>query len=233
MKKKNKLILVLVLVLVLVLIKTKSNFGNTLKLYNGNEWDEYRLGDVYNAHQHVYDPNHPENIYYHKYKFKGSIANQYINKNISGGKNKALLLDIINKMVKDKFNYPDTLFLHIRVGDVICGKDFPLSVINGPLIYSKVGDTTWWNGVLKYIKSNDIKKVVIISGTHMNKCIKESTDYLLDREKFLKSKLNLTVSFRLGQSPDEDILTCAYVKHFITTGGGYGNLIKEINEELK
>ena len=227
-------ILILFLILFLILIKTKSNFGNTLKLYNGNEWNKYRLGDVYNGYQHVYDPTHPENVYYHKYKFKGSIANQYINKNTTGRKNKALLLEIINKMVKDKFNYPDTLFLHIRVGDVICDLDNQwIKQVNGPLIYAKVGDTTWWNNVLNYIKMNGIKKVVIISGTHMNKCIKDSTDYLLDREKFLKSKLNLIVSFRLGQSPDQDILTCAYVKHFITTGGGYGNLIKEINEELK
>ena len=34
-------------------------------------------------------------------------------------------------------------------------------------------------------------------------------------------------------SPDEDIIMCAHVQHFITTGGGFGNLIKEINEQKK
>ena len=115
----NKL-LILVLILFLFLFKSKSNFGNTLNLYNGDKWSSYRLGDVYNCYQHVYEPDHPENVYYHKYKFKGSIANEYINKNTSMIKNKKLLLDIINSRIKDKFDYPDTLFLHIRVGDVIC-----------------------------------------------------------------------------------------------------------------
>ena len=239
MEKLNKVILVLLFVLLVLIVSSSSGFANvsdnTLKLYNGDEWNEYRLGDVYNGYQHVYDSNHPENVLYHKYKFKDSIANEYINKNVLNHKNTNLLLDIINNRTKDKNSYTDTLFLHIRVGDVICDFDHEyIKQVNGPLTYAKVGDKSWWNGVLKYIKSNGIKKVVIISGTHMNKCIKESSSYLLDRKKFLKERLPyLNVSFRLAQSPDKDLLTCAYVDHFITTGGGYGNLIKEINKELK
>ena len=56
----------------------------------------------------------------------------------------------------------------------------------------------------------------------------------LDDCYILKDNLPyLDISFRLGKPPDEDILLCAYVKHFISTGGGYGNLIKEINDKLK
>jgi hypothetical protein len=43
-------------------------------------------------------------------------------------------------------------------------------------------------------------------------------------------KNGLVVSYRLGQSPDEDLIMCYYVKHFITTGGGYGNMIKQIKQ---
>ena len=41
-----------------------------------------------------------------------------------------------------------------------------MNKVNGPLYYSKVGNVTWWNDVLKYIQSNNITKVVIISGVH-------------------------------------------------------------------
>jgi len=241
MKKNNYFILIILIILCLLYIN-RSNFSNTSKnqdimksIYNGDLWSSYRLGDVYNNYSHVYDPNNNENILYHKYKFKGSIANEYINRNTTGNKNTSLLLDVINSKIKDKSQHLDTLFLHIRVGDVICDLDNTwIKQVNGPLYYAKVGDTSWWNEVLDYIKNNGIEKVVIISGTHFNKCIKESVEYLLDREKFLKDKIPyLNVSFRLGNSPDQDILTCAYVKHFITTGGGYGNLIKEINKEIK
>ena len=231
-----KLLCLVVIILILCLTrKNNSNFENLTNLYNGQQWNEYRLGDVYHSPPHILDPNDKENVLYHKYKFPGSIANEYINTNKEGPKNTFLLLKIINSKIKNKNNYQDTLFLHIRVGDVLCNfNDEWIRRINGPLYYSKKGDKVWWNGVLNYIKNKGINNVVIISGTHKPECLKQSSDYLLDRKNFLQQNIkNLNVSFRLGQSPDEDILTCAYVKHFITTGGGYGELIKEINNQLK
>ena len=200
-------------------------------LYNGNNWENYRLGDVYllNKNDRIYDPAYFDNILYHKIKFPGTIANEYINKNQTQGKNYSLLQDIIESKTKDKLEYPDTLFLHIRVGDVICQKDNEwINKVNGPLYYSKVGDTIWWDTVLDYIKSNNITKVVILSGSHMNKCLIESAKYLEDRKNFLKEKTGVKIEYRLGQSPDEDLVMCYYVKHFITTGGGYGKMINEV-----
>jgi hypothetical protein len=52
-------------------------------------------------------------------------------------------------------------------------------------------------------------------------------DYIKDRARFLQEK-GLKISYSLGKSPDDDIIMCYYVKHFITTGGGFGNLINEI-----
>lgn len=226
------LLFFLITIYVLRLIK-KSSF--TGKLYNGDKWGEYRIGDVYNVYDHVYDSRDKENVLYHKSKFPGTIANQYINQNKTGKKNPKLLLEIIKNKTKDKSTHPDTLFLHIRVGDVICNLSDPwIKQINGPLYYSKKGDTKWWGGIVKYIKNNKIKRVVIISGSHMDKCIDESMHYINDRKKFLLSSVpGISVEYRIGQSPDEDILSCAYVDHFKTTGGGFGNLIQEINQLSK
>ena len=230
-------VLLVLLILFLILLLKNQNFTNISekenikkKLYNGDKWNLYRLGDVYNHYDHNYDPNHHENIFYHKYKFEGSIANEYINKNLTNKKNIPLILDIIKKKSIDKSNYPNKLFLHIRVGDVMCSKKDALANFNAPLKYSKKGDTVWWNQILNYIQTNNIKTVVIISGTHLNECLNESAEYIINRVTFLLDKLPyLNIESRLGESPDEDMITFTYVKHFITTGGGYGNLIKEIN----
>jgi hypothetical protein len=191
------LILFLILFSILFSILKNQNFTNILqktniknKLYNGDKWELYRLGDVYNHWSHVYDPSHHENVFYHKYKFEGSIANEYINKNLTNKKNIPLILDIIKNKSIDKSNYPDKLFLHIRVGDVLCSKQNALANFNGPLKYSKKGDINWWNEVLNYIKKNNIKSVVIVSGTHLKECLKESTDYIKERVNFLKSNFD-------------------------------------------
>jgi len=227
------LILILFLVLILVLLTFSRSLFNGVsiekQLYNGDKWANYRLGDVYmlNKNEDMYNPTVNDNILYHKDDYVGTIANEYINKNKLSGKNEKLLKQIIESKAKDKYTYPDTLFLHIRIGDVLCEKNKWLTKINGPKHYSKVGDTTWWNNILDYIKSNGINNVVIISGSHKNKCLKESADFIEDRKKFFNDN-GIKVSYRLGQSPDEDLIMCYYVKHFITTGGGYGNMIKEI-----
>ena len=146
-----------------------------------------------------------------------------------------MLNDIIKEFSKNNYNninYQDTLFLHIRVGDVLCEKNEWLDNVNGPKSYSKVGDTDWWNDILTYIHKNQIKRVVIMSGSHKMSCLKESEDYIKDRKKFLIEN-GLMVDLRLGQSPDEDLIMCFYVKHFISTGGGYGNLIKELKKNKR
>uniref|UniRef100_A0A6C0AYP7 Uncharacterized protein n=1 Tax=viral metagenome TaxID=1070528 RepID=A0A6C0AYP7_9ZZZZ len=203
-------------------------FDKVLKLYNGDEWADYRLGDIFYQpiNSKYYDMNYEENILYHKTKYPGTIANEYINKNTSD-KNYKLLKQIIESKVSDKNTYPDTLFLHIRIGEVMCHSTEWLDKVNGPLYYSKVGDTVWWDNILDYIKSNGIKKVVIVSGAHINTCLSESSGYLEERKQFLE-KNGLETSYRLAQSPDQDILMSYYVKHFISTGGGFGKLIKEI-----
>lgn len=238
MKLKLFLIIVIVVFLIFILkffIFSKfSNVPNlSNKLYNGDNWANYRLGDVYllNKNDRIYDPSYFDNILYHKTKFPGTIANEYINKNQANSKNKFLLQEIIESKTKNKLEYPDTLFLHIRVGDVICQKDNEwINKVNGPLYYSKVGDTIWWDNILNYIKSNGINKVVILSGSHLDKCLIESANYLEDRKKFLQAQ-GVKVEYRLGQSPDEDLVMCYYVKHFITTGGNYGNMINEVKKK--
>jgi len=237
---KSVIILVFILVLILVLIlalinQTKQKFGEeTLanSLYNGDKWNKYRLGDVFYGEldSKYYDPNHGWNIVYHKTKYPGTIANEYINKNTEN-KNYKLLREIIESRTSDKNTYPETLFLHIRVGEVICKSVDWTNDVEKLLVYSKVGDDQWWNDVKEYILSNNIKKVVIIAGTHTTECLDESAKYIEDRKNFFEREIpGIKVEYRLGQSPDDDLILVYYVKHFISTGGGFGRLIKELKK---
>ena len=79
-------ILVVVFVMGFILLK-KLNFidvnNKTLHLYNGDNWANYRLGDVFyqDLQSRFYDSNFNDNVLYHKTKYPGTIANEYINKN--------------------------------------------------------------------------------------------------------------------------------------------------------
>ena len=46
---------------------------------------------------------------------------------------------------------------------------------------------------------------------------------------FLKENTNVDIIYRLGNSPDDDLLLVKGVKHFITTGGNYGQLLKTVS----
>ena len=44
----------------------------------------------------------------------------------------------------------------------------------------------------------------------------------------LENKLNIPVTFYLGKNPDEDLIFGIKAKYYISTGGGYGKLIKNL-----
>ena len=124
------------------------------------------------------------------------------------------------------------LVLHIRVGDIICGKYgdniVPWSILNTyKTYYSKIENNNWWNEVLNYIKKNNIKRVFILAGLHTDECLIDSARYLENRRIFLNNN-GIEVIYRLGNTPDEDLIFASKANHFITTGGGYGFFIGNI-----
>ena len=97
----------------------------TEQLYNGNKWDNYRLGDVFlmSPSDRFYNPDFKENVLYHTTDYPGSIAAEYIlfNKN-----KKFQNFELLNKIIKSRLNNfsisENNLILHIRVGDVLCSE---------------------------------------------------------------------------------------------------------------
>jgi len=211
------LIIVLVLIVIVVLLKTiTSHF--TEKLYNGDSWGNYRLGDVVSW---------KEDVSYHIKDFPNSIASEFIQRNKPHKlDNFDLLKQIINERKNSESVPDDTLVLHIRVGDVLCVKT---AYDDGPKHYSKKGDVEWWNNIIHFIKNNKINNVIILAGTHVKHCISESSDYIKDRAQFLKDGTGVAIDYRIGQPPDDDVIYCSSAKHVITTGGNFGNLLIKVS----
>jgi hypothetical protein len=226
------------------------------KLYNGDKLNGYRLADVIFYPDYL-TTKHQYSTADHLHRFPDTIGTIYvkrkfpelrqINKVEDFEKHKEdyarfetkilanlpdykIDIDLLNDIIKEKQfpqpNFPySTLMLHVRVGDVLCN----YNDMDHAYTYSKVGNFDWWEKVLKYIHDNKIKRVVIIAGTHFKECLTESVKYLETIKDTLQKK-NLNVSYRVGNSPDEDLAYCRHAKHFITTGGGYGYFLGKIVE---
>lgn len=220
---KKYYLLLPVLVLLFLVLFTTSYFT----LYNGDKWNSYRIGDVFkfdknNIHYNEYYPN---NINYHKERFPDSIASEYMKRNMSSnGNNLELLKQIIDEKSTEIYISDNTLVLHMRVGDVMCSF---LPIFKEP--YNKQNNVEWWDNVVQYIQTHKINKVVIIAGTHVDTCIRESDDYIKNRSQFLKNVTGVEIEYQIGKSPDDDIIYCRNAKHVISTGGGFGDILKLVS----
>jgi hypothetical protein len=234
---KYLIVIVILLVLVILFLLGKSKLTQDEEysyihdnLYNP-KWNKYRLGDVY-QYSHQNKVITKKEIKYDLKHFPDSIAVQYLKENKEKKSNLNLLCEILrNRLTNsigsiDSNKYPDTLFLHIRIGDILCAYKDDKSDS-----YSKINNPEWWQKeIVDIIKKNNITKEKILAGTHMNKCIKQSTEYLLDLKKFLIENIpGLQVDIIVDKTPDEIILMCYLVKYFKTTGGNFGRLIAEVN----
>ena len=147
--------------------------------------------------------------------------------------NTKILIDII-KNDKDYITFNkkfsnNELVLHVRIGDVLCddkkSETFFKTKKTVSEIYSKYGDTEWWDSVLKYIKQNKIDNVYLMYGSHTGTCLKESDRYISEIKKMLKDCKVIEIN---KNTADQDLMFSLNAKHFITTGGGYGLLLGEI-----
>ena len=198
-----------------------------IKIYNGNKWQGYRIGDLFFNPSKVQNNNPKSLCYpkcvehnYHSKYYPTSVAACY-----EQTAQKVSDLDSIKKCIHKKqfkplrFNPYNTCVLHIRVGDILCGK-----TKNNK--YSKNSDEFWWSSFEIFCIKNNVKNIHIIAGSHNDICISESIEYLKSIEKKLSK--NFKVVFDTGNSPDKDLLLINQVQFFASTGGGYGKLLKEI-----
>ena len=202
-------------------------------LYNGDKWNNYRLGDAYLCYSELFGK---EQHFVDKWP-RDSIAIKYLklNKPCKPKNIKVLQSIIKSKYKNNKFlsQYPDptqTLVLHIRIGDVFCNK---LNIHIGHK-YAKRGNKKWWDKLVKVAKEHKLHNIIIVAGSHTTKCLQESHQYLVDREQFLR-KHGFNVYTRTGNNPDDDIAFASmYAKFYTSTGlgenslGGYARITSDV-----
>lgn len=202
-------------------------FEQKLVLYNGDYWNEYRIGDLFRFGSFVgcgkKNPN-CMNDKYHEVAFPNSIAFYYHKYNPTNiQSNTASMKKAIDTVSKQLRTPSFECVLHMRVGDVMLLAD-KKKVVH----YTKLDDFEWWQKVMTWVKEHNIKHITIIAGSHTSN-IREapSMTYILQTKKLFE-KNNINVTLQIGGSPDLDIVTACNAKHFITTGGTYGKLIKQL-----
>jgi len=176
----------------------------------------YRLGDVF------WRTDKDDDLHYHTQMYPGTIASEYLKRSPRVSENWDVLLNIIDKQRKKREPPIRELVLHVRIGDVLC-------VSPDEYNYARKNQPEWWNKLAEFIQRENIQKVHIMAGNHTNMCVQESKEYLDDRASFLRDQ---DVEFHLDKSADEDLLFATTYQYFITTGGGYGNLIGEVTRRM-
>ena len=202
-------------------------------------YNHYRLGDV------VKDKSHRNciegrELYYKLYP--NSIATKYM-KSTDEDKNYKLLTSIVKEYKPTLKPNENELVIHIRVGDII--DDTPYSVnqfLEKEIRWSGslggqpqdggkenyVKPLSYYERVVEEYKKTDIRKVVLVCGGCKGRFYVKSKEYIVRIKDFFESN-NYKVNVRFGETPDDDFVYMCRSKYFISGGGGFTTIVKDIN----
>ena len=183
---------VLLLLILFYILKNK----NIEFLYNGNYWNNYRLGDIITGWVYKNQKKYYDNV---SKRYPNSIADLYIKKTKKFKDNERhnnykCLNEIIEKKNKQgkikKLPNKDDIVIHIRVGDVL--KKFENN--NFYFIKKRYGfslDT--YKNLLDNLypnkNENKKKKIYLVYGAHINTNIELSKLYVKKIKELIKSSI--------------------------------------------
>lgn len=206
-------------------------YNESFKLYNGEYWNEYRLGDIFRGYFQEPGEEEVKNKYFnniHK-RWPNSLASLYLletkNKDF---KNHQVLAKIIQtkcaspseKNKNNSLNPGNSIVIHLRLGDIM-----KTGVRNTYL--STYND---YENIVKTIKNKypNNKNIVIVTGAHSNIGISNSELFIKKIEKLLKNN-GYNIKYRVGKPPDDDMCFLSRSKIFIPSkGGGFTKLASEL-----
>lgn len=246
------MILIIILLLLLLFIicfkYNLDNFKNNEKypIYNlYTNIDHYRIGDLLKGYGNSPMIGNDKNLSLENGILKmhpNTFAEKYIkNKKMSNLSPIKLLNNIIPSTSKNNI-----CILHLRVGDILDdkhynnSKDKLLKKFNDNIPadhenYSTKLLPNWYIKSKKYyidkinkLKLNNINKVIIIAGSHINIGKYDLSSYFINLIKYLFEDNNFNVELRLAKHPDADIKLVKNSKYFISSNGSYSDLLKEI-----
>ena len=156
-------------------------------------------------------------------KFPDSIGSKYVEYVGFPNSFKAEDFDIIKKIFGElDYKKPgkNTLVIHLRIGDTIHNSNYTYKI-------------EYYNKLLEKIKNNNnIKYIDIVTGSHFNTNIRESSQYINKIkdifERYYPTEIIIT------KNPDKDFYYMCHSNYFAKSGGGYSDLIsKYLQKENK
>lgn len=182
---------------------------------------------------------------YHTRKFPDSIVVKFVQKSEKEKTDIIPTLWSILKSTDSTINLPDpnTVVLHLRVGDVIDmtsihhGREFWENKINTWQASGKDSAPAWANYTItkhdfeSLALPPDTNKISIVYGFHTNGDHRKSIEYLQTIEEYLKKKYE--VAFETHENADDALRFMSHAKCFIRSGGGFSRLCAEMVEHNK
>lgn len=188
-------------------------------IYNGPEWDSYRLGDVIKGWLTDNDPDYLTSVHE---RWPNSIGDKYM-KHVgypeTFEKNDMPTLRDIFSTISDEGPDRETAVIHVRLGDIV----------KHAWKNTYVRDMAYYKRMLKSMREHpEIRKVRIIAGAHLNENRKASSELLHDIMGVFKGYDTQLV---LTHNPDKDFYYMCHSKYFVKSGGGFSNLIEKYVRE--
>ena len=251
------IILITVVVSSILLISFKNNSENFK--YSQNK-EVYRLADILKNFSICKNEKNCKNYQLDLYKitkdYPDSIGASYILNNynerhensgyiINSNYDLPLLIKImkskklLNSENKNSKNSNNSVAIHIRLGDVLCGPEKLKWMTKRAIInpYDMI------NKILDYYEKNNVSNklpVKIYTFYHKDHWTKEfDTDNCIVKksEEYLKtvtselSKNNITnVTIYNDRFPDDDVVDCVNAKYFISSAGNFSKLIEDLRD---
>lgn len=198
-----------------------------LSVYNGKNWNDYRLADTIGGKNHNLGKSLDHSINIISRRWPNSLIHKYFllmkNKDIKWNNfdelNKLLDIHSNNLLIDNNYDF-NYIALHIRIGDGL--------FMNVPVeMYETL--------ISEIYKKTNIKRIIIFCGSHNCnfppcKNTTEYLNYLID----IITKNGFNVYVRSGNSPDDDLALMVKANYYILgginyktrqNGGGYNQLV--------
>ena len=192
---------------------------------------EYRLGDM--VKNEIFR-NKEVGKQYHYDHFVDSIATQYMQRTDKDNQYDILIEIVKDRTIDKKFIPPkDMLLIHLRTGNVIDDTPFTaeeflsreIKYNNG---YNYVKPISYYQNKLSEIQKLKIRSIMLITGFYMNlESSEKSLEYLYRIGEYFRNK-GFKVFQRIDFNADDDFVYMCNAKYFISSGGGFSLIIKNI-----
>lgn len=225
-------------------------------------WEHYQFADFFKGIL-VYqrEGDFKKNWLAYNSSFPGSLEDEYHKASVAKGTQSLdyeLLQEIIRRRAaKKQLPSPNTLVIHLRLGDVVDAafESVEKLLLKQHYFYRENKTEPWkakrdskelvapWNAYVRPLATysgidlvRQYKSVVIMGSAHMGQIPEEYSKRVIKRKSCLYAgalqaylqRFKIKVTLRVGKPPDEDMVFASQAKGYFKSGGGFSNITAEL-----